>query len=160
MKSAQIRSLVFRCHTARGGRALRMAASGFHCAIVVLLILAASDRLPSEQMQEKEKNLHALRWDPPRVDVPFPSSSATPDCALSDVLNAAGQRAEDLVEHLQNFIAHEQIRYEQMPSVNMAGPTGVTGSGLIPGQREEISFAGKFDYIVDFGSRSEPLHVR
>jgi hypothetical protein len=114
--------------------------------MVALVTLAASDRLPSEQTQEREK-LHALQWDPPRVDVSVPTLSATPVCPLSDVLKMAGERAEELVEHLQNFIAHEQIRYEQIPSVSMAGSS-------------DMSFSGKFDYIVDFGERSEPLHVR
>jgi hypothetical protein len=137
-----------------------MAAAGFRCAMAVLLMLAASDRLPSKQTQERENKLHTLRWEPPRLDVPVPLLSATPPCALSDVLKTAGQRAEELVEHLQNFIAHEQIRYAQMPSGSMAGSTGVTGLGLISGKPEDMSFTGNFDYIVDFGKRSEPLHVR
>jgi hypothetical protein len=154
-----MRSLVSWRRTELGGSASRLAAEAFRCAIVVLVILAVSDHLPSEQTQEREK-LRALRWEPPRVDVPVPSLSATPACLLSDVLKAAGQRAEELVEHLQNFIAHEQIRYEQIPSGSMAGLTGITGIGLIAGQPENMSFTGKFDYIVEFGKRSEPLRIR
>lgn len=110
--------------------------------------------------QEKEKKQHALRWDPPRVDAHIRSLSPTPHCVLPDVLKLAGQRAEELVDHLQNFIAHEQIRYEQTASLSMTGPSVVSGIGQIPGQQTEMSFTGKFDYVVDFGEKGEPLHVR
>jgi hypothetical protein len=126
----------------------------------LLASLTAASSLCVGYPQEKEKKPHALRWDPPRVDVPIQSLSTTPPCVLPDVLKMAADRAVELVDHLQNFIAHEQIRYLQMPSVSMAGPTGITGIGPIPGQPENMSFTGKFDYIVDFGKKSEPLHVR
>ena len=128
--------------------------------LVLLASLAAASMLSACYPQEKEKKTRALQWDPPRADAPIRSLSATPPCALPDVLKMAGDRAVELVDHLQNFIAHEQIRYEQMPSVSMAGPTGVTGFGPIPGQPENMSFTGRFDYIVDFGKGAEPLHVR
>jgi hypothetical protein len=136
--------------------------TAFACcfALVLVVILVAEKSLRAGYPQEKEKKPHALRWDPPRVDAPIRSLSAMPPCSLSEVLKMAGQRSEELVSHLQNFIAHEQIRYEQMSSVSMAGPTGITGIGPIPGQPEQMSFTGKFDYIVDFGKRSEPLQVR
>jgi hypothetical protein len=131
------------------------------CSTLVLLQNLAAGRILSAGFpQENEKKRDALRWDPPQVGAPIRSLSATAPCSLPDVLEMAGQRAEELVDHLQNFIAHEQIRYEQMASLNMAGPTGITGIGPIPGQPEEVSFTGKFDYIVDFGKRSEPLHVQ
>jgi hypothetical protein len=67
---------------------------------------------------------------------------------------------KELVDHLQNFIAHEQIRYKQMASLSMVAPSVASGVGQIPEQRTKMSFAGKFDYVVDFGKKSEPLHVR
>jgi hypothetical protein len=131
------------------------------CSTLVLLAdLAAARSLSAGYPQEKEKKPYALRWDPPRVDAPIRSLSAIPPCVLPDALKMAGNRAIELIDHLQNFIAHEKIRYEQMPSVSMAGPTGITGIGPIPGEPEDMSFTGKFDYIVDFGKRSEPLHVQ
>ena len=148
------------CMTSCGSIASQFAAFACCFALVLVVILVAEKSLRAGYPQEKEKKPHALRWDPPRVDAPIRSLSAMPPCSLSEVLKMAGQRSEELVSHLQNFIAHEQIRYEQMSSVSMAGPTGITGIGPIPGQPEQMSFTGKFDYIVDFGKRSEPLQVR
>ncbi len=106
-------------------------------------IFATSNPSPASSSQEKEKRPVALRWDPPSVDTPIPSLSATPSCSLPDVLKLAGQRAEELVDHLQKFIAHEQIRYEQRDEHGIA----------------EISLTQRFEYLVDFGKQSEPLKV-
>jgi hypothetical protein len=144
-----------------GGRNARQFVAIARCFTLVLLAnFLAAKSLNAALPQEKEKKQHALRWDPPRVDVPIQSLSEVPPCALPEVLNMAGERAEELVAHLQNFIAHEQIRYEQMASLSMAGPTGITGLGPIPGQPLDMFFTGKFDYVVDFGKKSEPIHVR
>lgn len=114
---------------------------------------------PAGSAQAKDKKVYALRWDPPRVDVLPPSLSATPSCALSEVLKQAGQRAEELVDHLQNFIAHEQVRYEQTNSPVMLGMSISTGTQQIGNEQTEMSIAAKFDYIVDFGKKSESLKV-
>ena len=101
----------------------------------------------------------ALRWDPPRVDAPIVSLSTTPACSLPDVLNQAGQRAEELVDHLQNFIAHEQIRYDSkfVPQSS----NGFVGTETI--RRGETSggesLTAKFDYVVDFGGKSGQMQV-
>ena len=130
------------------------------CFAVVLLANFFAANLNAAHPQEKEKKPRTLRWDPPRVDAPIRALSAEPSCSLPEVRKAAGQRAEELVDHLQNFIAHEQIRYEQMASLSMAGPTGITGIGPVPGQPLDMFFTGKFDYVVDFGKKSEPIHIR
>ena len=109
--------------------------------------------------QEKEEKVPALRWDPPRVDAPIVSLSTTPACSLPDVLNQAGQRAEELVDHLQNFIAHEQIRYDSkfVPQSS----NGFVGTETI--RRGETSggesLTAKFDYVVDFGGKSGQMQV-
>ena len=128
-------------------------------AMGLLVTLATANTPPASSSQKKEKKVHALRWDPPRVDAPIPSLSVTPPCALPDVLKLAGQRAEELVDHLQNFIAHEQVRYEQTNSPVMLGMPIATGTQQIGSEQTEMSFAAKFDYIVDFGKQSEPLQV-
>jgi VWFA-related protein len=100
---------------------------------------ATAANLPEMSVPRKKKeSASALDWDPPQVDAPVPSISATQPCALPDVLKQAGARAEELVKHLQNFDAHEQIRFEQ------TDPQGVM----------EKSMAAKFDYLVDFGEQS------
>ncbi|MGB6835838.1 MAG: hypothetical protein WA621_15450 [Candidatus Acidiferrum sp.] len=160
MNSCSVRSLLRSSVISCSATPSQLVAFACYFTLVLLASRVAAKGLYAGHLQEKEKKPHALRWDPPRVDAPILSLSAMPACSLPEVLKTAGQRAEELVNHLQNFIAHEQIRYEQMPSLSMAGPAGITGIGAIPGQSQEISFTGKFDYIVDFGKRSEPLHIR
>jgi len=95
--------------------------------------------LPTISVPRKGKeNAPALHWDPPRVDAPVPSLSEALPCALPNVLKQAGERAQELVDHLQNFDAHEQIRYEQNDSVGTPA----------------AYWAANFDYSVDFGERS------
>jgi hypothetical protein len=105
--------------------------------------LAAAKNPPASSSQKQDKKEPALHWNPPQVDAPVPSLSAAPLCSLPDVLEQAGQRAEELIDHLQNFNAHEQIHYEQ------------TDRFGIP----EMSIDAKFDYLVDFGKQSEVLKV-
>lgn len=86
----------------------------------------------------KKETAPALDWAPPQVDAPVSSVSTAQPCALPDVLKKAGQRADELVNHLQNFDAHEQISFEQTDSQGMT----------------EKSMEAKFDYLVDFGEHS------
>jgi hypothetical protein len=141
-----------RCHphllaskreTSRNGMTSWLAGFTFLSALGVLATFAAANSPPGNPPQEKTKKLPALRWDPPRVDAAIPSLSATPSCSLPDVLERAGEPAEELVDHLQRFIAYEQIRYEQTDRQGM----------------REMSLAAQFDYLVDFGKQSEPLKV-
>ena len=100
---------------------------------------ATAANLPELFVPRKGKgSAPALDWDPPKVDAPVPSISAAQPCALPDVLKKAGQRADELINHLQNFDAQEQIRFEQTDSQGMT----------------EKSMAAKFDYLVDFGEQS------
>jgi VWFA-related protein len=80
----------------------------------------------------------ALEWSPPRIDPPTVSAATSAPCAIADILKKAGARAQELSDHLQNFDAREQIRFEQ------TDPQGMV----------ELSMAGKFDYLVDFGEHS------
>jgi len=79
-----------------------------------------------------------LHWRPPEVDGRIHALSKTPPCALPDVLKQAGERASELVDHLQNFIARERVRYEQTDR-----------SGAL-----EMSASGYFDYLVNFENQS------
>jgi hypothetical protein len=110
----------------------------------VLLVTLSATTIPLPQSpQEKENKASSLRWDPPRVDAPIPSLSATPSCSLPEILKQTGQRAEELIDNLQKFIAHEQVRYQQ---TNRQGTP-------------EISLTPKFEYLVDFGKIFEPLRI-
>ncbi len=111
--------------------------------IILLATFAAANSRPAPSSQEKAKKPPSLRWEPPQVDAPIPSLSATPPCPLSDVLKLAAHRTAELIDHLQNFDAHEQVRYEE---------TDILG---IP----QMSISEKFDYLVDFGAQSGPLSV-
>jgi VWFA-related protein len=116
---------------------------------VDIILSAMKATPPASSVQEKEQKVSALRWDPPQVDARLPALSATPPCVLPDVLKQAGQRAEELIDHLQNFIAHEQVRYEQTDSIFTLGS---------PPQRG-VSLTARFDYVVDFGEKSGPIQV-
>jgi hypothetical protein len=93
--------------------------------------------LPPRSSQHKEKPPATPHWDPPHVEAPLTTLSAVPRC------EAGWTERRGVVNHLQNFIAHEQIRYEQ---------TDRQG-------RHELSLAAKFDDLVDFGNQSNPLKV-
>ena len=94
---------------------------------------------PSPKSAGKKKAM--LRWEPPQVDSPIPSLAATPPCSLSDVLSKAGLRATNLVSSLQNFTAHEEIRYEETD--DLGNPNFATSEN--------------FNYAVDFGDKSGVL---
>jgi hypothetical protein len=111
--------------------------------IALRATLPAANSHPAGSYQEKAKKSPALRWDPPQVDAPIPSLSATPSCPLSDVLQLAAHRTAELIDHLQNFDAHEQVRYEETDTLG------------IP----DLAITEKFDYLVDFGAQSGPLSV-
>jgi hypothetical protein len=127
---------------------------------VALLVTLSATKFPlGRSPQEKPKKALPLRWDPPRVDARIPSLSATPPCSLTDVQKQAGQRAQELVDHLQRVIAHDQVRYEQTGKSDMASPP-VTGTVPVNTGQTDISGAASFDYIVDFGENSGPLNFR
>jgi hypothetical protein len=128
---------------ARGINRNRSAAFVLFFTIALLATLATANSRPAPSFQEKAKKPPALHWDPPNVDAPVPSLSATPPCPLSNVLNLAAHRTAELIDHLQNFDAHEQVRYEETDSLG------------IP----DLAINEKFDYLVDFGAQSGPLSV-
>jgi hypothetical protein len=107
-------------------------------AVAVFVIFATASAFPAKTSQTKEKKPPALHWDPPNVDTLVPSLSATPPCSLPDVLKQAGERATELITHLQNFDAHERIRFSQTDEMGMP----------------EMMRDAKFDYLVDFGEIS------
>lgn len=123
---------------------LHFRAAPILAAIALLATLASAKPQPAGEPQEKPTKPPELRWDPPQVDDPVPSLSATPPCNLHDVLQQAGRRAAELVDLLQNFDAHEHLRFEQTDRLGMS----------------EMFITDNFDYLVDFGEQSGPLKVQ
>jgi hypothetical protein len=126
---------------------------------ILLVTLSAAKTTLGASPQENEKKAPRLRWDPPHVDARV-QLQPVPPCSLPDVLNQAGQRAQELVDHLQNFIAHEQVRYQQAGRPNATESLGATGIHQMPSEQTELSLSAKFDYVVDFTAKSEPLSIQ
>jgi VWFA-related protein len=97
---------------------------------------------PRAKDTEKKPKSASLLWDPPKVDAPLRSPSLP--CLLSNVLEQAGARAEELVANLQNFTAQEKIDYQLLGNSAL----------LLEGGK------GTFDYTVVFGHRLEGLAVQ
>jgi hypothetical protein len=112
--------------------------------IALLAILAAVKSPLAALSQEKQNKPPNLHWDPPQVDAPLPTVSSTPPCPLSDVLKMAAHRTAELIEHLQNFDAHEQVRYQETDGLGIS----------------TMAIAENFDYLVDFGPQAGPLKIQ
>jgi hypothetical protein len=143
MKTRQLRSRARVRGLARNRSASRSFALVLLFTIALLATLAAANSHPAGSFQEKAKKPPPLQWNPPQVDAPVSSISATPPCPLSDVLKLAAHRTAELIDHLQNFDAHEQVRYQESDTLGI--PT--------------LAISEKFDYLVDFGPQSGPLSV-
>jgi hypothetical protein len=159
MRRWNLSPLAGTCWAFRDRTASRFISLAFLLAVDALTTPASAQTPPASSSQEKEKKAPALRWYPPKVDARVPSLSAMPPSSLPDVLKQSGQRAQELVDHLQNFIAHEQVRTEQTERPDMVGMSSVTGTQQIRTEQTELSIAAKFDYVVDFGEKSEPLNI-
>lgn len=129
--------------TSRNRAVSRFSALAFVLATALLVAFAAPITSPAARSPEKDKKEATLHWDPPQVDAPIPSLSAMPPCWLHGVLKLAGQRATELVDHLQNFNAHEQVRFEQTDTLGMS----------------QLFVTENFEYLVDFGEQSGPLKI-
>jgi hypothetical protein len=144
MSGCEPRSPLYARGLTRNPFSLRSTAFVLFFAIALLAALATANSPPAGASQGKQKKPPPLPWNPPQVDAPIPSISATPPCPLSDVLKLASLRTTELIEHLQNFDAHEQVRYEEFDSLSV--PT--------------MALAEQFDYLVDFGPQPSPLKVQ
>ncbi len=144
MSRSQLPSLTASREITRNRFTLQLTALPALAAIVLLATFASANYHPPSPSQEKQKKPAELRWDPPQVDDPVPGLSTTPPCSLHDVLKQAGHRSAELVDLLQNFDAHEHLRFEQTDPLGMS----------------EMFIIENFDYLVDFGEQSGPLKVQ
>jgi VWFA-related protein len=99
---------------------------------------------PRAKDTEKKPKSMSLLWDPPKVDAPLRSLSSSSPCLLSNVLEQAGARAEELVANLQNFTAQEKIEYQLLGNSALL----LEGGG------------GTFDYTVVFDQRPQEVAVQ
>jgi hypothetical protein len=137
-QSGKRRKLVF----LRLRRTLQVcAASAVISIFPLLLAVAQSPASDSSSQRSAGKKKAMLRWDPPQVDAPVASLAMTPPCSLPDVLNQASQRATNLVSSLQNFTAHERIRYEETDDLG----------------NPDFASTEDFNYFVDFGEKAGAL---
>ena len=110
--------------------------------IFTLLFSAAQSRASDlSPLKSTDKKKPVLRWDPPQVDSPIASLAAMPPCSLPDVLGQAGKRATNLVSSLQNFTAHERVRYEETDDLG----------------NPDFASTEDFNYFVDFAEKSGVL---
>jgi hypothetical protein len=144
MRTCEPRSLAGRRGTTRDSYTTRFTTITALAALVLLATFASAKSQPAGRSDEKQKKPAELHWDPPQVDDSVPRLSTTPPCSLHDVLQQAGRRAAELVDLLQNFDAHEHLRFEQTDRLGMS----------------EMFIAENFDYLVDFGEQSGPLKVQ
>jgi hypothetical protein len=102
---------------------------------------AQSRASDSSRAKSTDKKNPVLRWDPPLIDSPIASLAALPPCSLPEVLDKAAQRATNLILSLQNFTAHERIRYEE--TNDLGNP--------------DFASTEDFNYFVDFAEKSGVL---
>lgn len=86
-------------------------------AILLVAVGLVAGYVPARSLSagaaQRARKERELDWAPPNVDAPVATISAIPACSLPEVLRQAGQRVNQLIDHLQNFVAHERVRYEQ-----------------------------------------------
>jgi VWFA-related protein len=97
----------------------------------------------AQQTQGQQAKVHEDVWTPPNVDAPLPSISTAQQCPLPDVLAHAGDRAQELVDNLQRFTAHENIQFQQVNLYGVSGPIETAS----------------YDYIVSFQQQAGGFSV-
>ncbi len=107
--------------------------------LVQLLVMPFAVR--SNLLVAQEQNTYpdslknrSLNWSPPQVDTPLGAGASPASCALSETLQQAAARANDLYNSLQSFSALEHIEYRSLDHM-----------GYVQDSR-----IGTFDYVVLF----------
>jgi len=103
-------------------------------------VLASEAALPVHTMaagtKESDGKLinRSLNWTPPQIDESLHDHVSSQPCVLSDILERAGARANELYDSLESFSAQERIEYQASDHM-----------GYLQDAR-----AGTFDYVVLF----------
>jgi VWFA-related protein len=90
---------------------------------------AAGTKGPDSQLINR-----SLNWAPPQIDEPLRDHVSSLPCVLSDILERAGARANELYDSLESFSAQERIEYQASDHM-----------GYLQDAR-----TGTFDYVVLF----------
>jgi VWFA-related protein len=88
---------------------------------------------PTKGSQDKLVN-RGLNWAPPLVDEPLRNRLSSTPCVLSDILDLAGTRANELYDSLESFSAQEKIEYLESDHMGY----------------QQDARTGTFDYVVFF----------
>jgi hypothetical protein len=111
---------------------------------VLLLPLHAPAQQSASNAPPKQKG---LIWDPPKLDSKLSASPAgAPPCDLDKVLAHAADRADELVDNLQNFTAREHIDFR------------IFGAGGFGDTRQSESES--FDYTATIVKQGGTLSVQ
>lgn len=112
-------------------------------------------------MVERKPKNKVLLWDPPNVDGPLHSHNSPTACVLSEVVEQAGARADELVANLENFTAREKIEYQLRGSVAhfLQGGTGNFNYTVVFGQRPE-GIAVQESRTLERGTRAFPFSIQ
>ena len=97
---------------------------------------AVSAQAPAAGTKGSDSQLihRSLNWAPPQIDEPLRDQVSSLPCVLSDILERAGARANELYDSLESFSAQERIEYRASDHM-----------GYLQDAR-----AGTFDYVVLF----------
>ncbi len=109
--------------------------------LIVTLLLPLS--VLAQQSPTKQKG---LMWDPPKLDAKLSIPPDAPPCDLDKVLAHAADRANELVDNLQNFTAREHIDFR------------IFGAGGFGDTRRSSSEA--FDYTATIVKHGETFSVQ
>jgi hypothetical protein len=82
---------------------------------------------PQATPADKPPKGRTLHWSPPLVDSKLRSRLSSPSCNLSDALERAGARANELVTNLQNFTAEEKVEYQSFDRLGYMQDHGSDG---------------------------------
>jgi hypothetical protein len=112
---------------------------------MLLLPVCATAWHPPSQTPAGAAKQKGLMWDPPKLDAKLKVPPDAPPCDLDKVLARAADRANELVDNLQNFTARENVDFR------------IFGAGGFGDTRRSASES--FDYTATLVKKGETFSV-
>jgi VWFA-related protein len=106
--------------------------------------LQASCKLLARQTDRSQAKASEKIWSPPNVDAKLPPLSASQPCSLPDVLNRAGERANELVDNFARFSAREDVHFDRLDALGNVNMLSDTAYDYVLNQSETSAY----DYVV------------